>query len=152
MKTYRFQCRQFIARPLAEVFAFFNNPANLARITPPELKFHVLNDGPVVMKNGAEITYEVRPMVFPMKWVSRIEDYSPPHRFVDVQVKGPYAHWRHTHGFREENGGTWIEDDVEYALPFGWLGQMAHPFLVAPRLQRIFDYRVRVLDGVFKSG
>jgi ligand-binding SRPBCC domain-containing protein len=141
---YQLTCRQFIARPLRDVFAFFERPENLERITPPSLKFNVLTPSPVSMHEGSEIKYRVSPLLFPMTWISRIEAYDPPHSFVDTQIKGPYALWRHTHRFIEENGGTWIEDDVVYALPFGLIGRLAHWF-VRRQLQGIFDYRSRAI-------
>ena len=69
--------------------------------------------------------------------------------FIDRQVEGPYAFWRHTHRFIETEDGTWIEDDVEYALPFGWANSLLHKLFVQPRLATIFDYRARSIDGLF---
>jgi ligand-binding SRPBCC domain-containing protein len=75
-----------------------------------------------------------------------IEEWDPPHRFVDVQLRGPYHVWRHTHTFEEVGGSTTIVDDVEYALPFGWLGSFFRP-LVDRDIRRIFDYRTRAVQA-----
>lgn len=61
-----------------------------------------------------------------------------------MQLRGPYRLWRHTHTFVEVDGGTRIVDDVEYTLPFGWLGALAHPF-VARDVAGIFDYRTQAV-------
>jgi ligand-binding SRPBCC domain-containing protein len=60
---------------------------------------------------------------------------------VDVQLKGPYKLWRHTHAFAERDGGTAMTDTVEYALPFGIVGRIVNRLQVARDLERIFDYR-----------
>jgi ligand-binding SRPBCC domain-containing protein len=69
--------------------------------------------------------------------------------FVDVQAKGPYKFWRHTHRFSETDGGTSMEDMVAYALPFGALGRLVHRLQVARDLSRIFDYRARRVQALF---
>lgn len=109
---------------LAETFAFFARPDNLARITPPWLAFRVVSRDDD-MRRGLRIEYRIRPLGFPQKWISEIIEYDPPHRFVDEQVKGPYALWHHDHRFRAVAGGTEVSDTVTYALPFGPIGRLA---------------------------
>lgn len=145
MNIYSLQRKQFIAKPLSEVFQFFEKPENLGRITPPWLRFQIVSPSPIEMKAGTQINYRVRPLGFPMKWTSLIESYDPPRGFVDVQLKGPYAFWRHQHRFWEEGGGTWVEDHVDYALPLGFLGRIAHALKVKSQLMEIFDYRNSVI-------
>ena len=92
------------------------------------------------MKEGALIDYTVKLRGFPINWRTRIAEWNPPVHFVDEQLKGPYALWVHRHSFREVPGGTEIRDDVDYVLPFGILGRMAH-FFVKGELDRIFKFR-----------
>jgi ligand-binding SRPBCC domain-containing protein len=77
----------------------------------------------------------------PLRWQSRIEIWEPPRRFVDLQVRGPYRLWHHTHDFAPKGRGTTIADRVLYALPLGSLGELAHRAVVRRDLKRIFDYR-----------
>jgi ligand-binding SRPBCC domain-containing protein len=183
---YRLDRKQFVPRPRSEVFAFFSDPANLARITPPDLSFRLVGhesptatrtaaprveeggrstegesahrDGPVerhpagagvVMQAGLRIHYRVRPLGFPQRWTSLITEWRPPDRFVDEQLYGPYRSWRHVHEFVDTDGGTEVRDAVEYALPFGPLGRLAHLLLVHRKLETIFDYRHRVIEEIF---
>jgi ligand-binding SRPBCC domain-containing protein len=132
-----------VARPLAEVFEFFSRAENLEAITPPWLRFQIEPPQPVEMRAGAEIAYRLRVHGIPLRWLTEIEVWRPPHEFVDVQLEGPYRLWRHRHRFTEVAGGTRIEDAVEYTLPFGPLGRLAHRLLVAHDVARIFDYRER---------
>ena len=132
---------QVLPLPLEDVFAFFARPENLARITPPELGFVLLSSSPVRMEAGCLIDYRIRVLGLPLRWTSVITAYEPPHRFVDEQRRGPYASWRHVHGFSAVPGGTLIADEVTYELPLGPLGEVAHVLFVRRQLARIFAYR-----------
>ena len=68
---------------------------------------------------------------------------------MDVQTKGPYRSWRHSHAFSDAPGGTLVRDRVEYELPFGPLGELAHRLFVARQLRRIFDFRRAAIEAAF---
>ena len=145
MKSYTLERTQRVPTPLDDTFDFFSRPENLARITPPWLAFRMVSDD-ADMREGLRIEYRIRPLGVPQKWVSEITAYAPPHRFVDEQVKGPYAKWHHEHVFRSVDegpmaGGTEVTDTVTYALPFGPLGRLAHALVVRRQLESIFEYR-----------
>jgi ligand-binding SRPBCC domain-containing protein len=126
----------------AEVFPFFADAGNLEAITPPWLAFGVVTPRPIEMRAGTLIEYRLRLHGLPIRWRTTIAVWDPPHRFVDVQLSGPYRMWHHTHDFTPApDGGTVMRDTVRYALPFGPLGGMAHRLLVKRDLERIFDYR-----------
>jgi ligand-binding SRPBCC domain-containing protein len=122
------------------VFAFFADAENLARITPPELGFRIHSAMPIKMAPGAIIDYTLSLWRVPIKWKTRIAQWNPPNMFVDEQLAGPYQSWVHTHRFTDIPGGTRIDDEVVYALPFGPVGRVAAP-MVRFQLRRIFAYR-----------
>jgi ligand-binding SRPBCC domain-containing protein len=125
-----------------DVFPFFAEAGNLEAITPPWLSFRIVTPRPIDMGVGTLIEYRLRLHGLPISWLTRIEAWEPGVRFVDQQMRGPYALWHHTHEFVAEGGGTRMTDTVRYALPFGPLGEVAHRLFVRRDLDRIFDYRV----------
>jgi ligand-binding SRPBCC domain-containing protein len=137
--------------PRARVFEFFSAAENLARITPPELAFRIRSPLPIEMREGTLIDYTIGLRGIPMRWRTRITRWVPGVEFVDEQLRGPYALWLHRHQFRDDGPNrTIIEDEVRYRLPFGFLGNLAHP-IVRMQLRGIFSYRasaVRALLGV----
>jgi ligand-binding SRPBCC domain-containing protein len=135
--------------PLEETFAFFSDPRNLELLTPPFLHFKFRREPPLVVEPGTTLDYRLRLYGVPINWRTRIEIVEPPHKFVDVHEKGPYALWRHTHTFRNLGGtNTEMTDRVEYALPFGAVGELANRIFVRRSLRQIFDYRQSELATV----
>ena len=134
--------RQRVGLPVERAFEFYGDAFNLEAITPPWLGFAVTTPAPVTMAAGAHLDYRLRLHGVPVRWRTRIEEWEPPHRFVDVQVSGPYSLWEHTHEFEPAGAGaTMISDRVRYALPLGPLGDLAHRLFVRRDVERIFDYR-----------
>ncbi|HEX5619013.1 MAG TPA: SRPBCC family protein [Solirubrobacteraceae bacterium] len=148
MTVHVLERRQRLPVPAERAFAFFSDARNLEAITPPWLRFQVLTPGPIEMRPGALIDYRLRLHGIPLTWRTRIAVWEPPHRFVDVQLRGPYALWEHTHSFEPAGADeVIIRDRVRYALPFGRLGELARRRFVGRDLDRIFDYRMRAIAG-----
>lgn len=137
--------------PLSEVFDFFADAKNLERITPPELKFHILTPSPIDIKKDALIDYELKLRGFPITWKTVISVWNPPYEFVDQALKSPYKQWIHRHTFTEiEAKKTLIEDEVKYRLPLEPLGDLAH-WLVRRELDYIFDYRQKAVAEILQK-
>ncbi|MBB5035382.1 SRPBCC family protein [Prosthecobacter vanneervenii] len=144
--------QQIIPAPLPEVWAFFSNPRNLSRITPPGMGFSTEEkDLPDAIRPGLMITHRLRPLLgIPMTWLTEITHVVEGRRFVDEQRVGPYAVWHHEHDFEDlGDGRTQTTDRVTYVMPFGPLGELAHPWLVAPELKRVFAHREKAMREIF---
>jgi hypothetical protein len=136
-----------IAKPIADVFSIFENPMNLARITPPWLGFQVLTPPDQLrMRTGLIIDYRFRWLGLPMRWKTVIRSYNPPYEFVDEALQSPYACWIHRHQFRKAEHGTCVIDTVDYALPLGPLGRIAQAVMVRRNVISIFTHRQKVLS------
>ena len=151
MQPYTLDTRMTAPVSVREAFAVFQDPYNLARTTPPWLHFQVTSKERVTMRRGAEITYRIRWMGFPIAWRTLITEYDPPCGFVDEQAAGPYVLWRHRHTFAAGDAGTLVADHVDYILPLGWLGRLAHRLLVRRQLEAIFAYRRAALARMWNS-
>lgn len=149
MAQHLLERAQHIPRPRREVFAFFADARNLERITPPTLRFLILTPGPIPMRGGTSIDYRLSLFGVPFGWRTLIEAFEPESRFVDTQLRGPYRRWRHTHLFEDAPGGTLMRDRVEYELPLGPLGDLAHALAVRRQLRAIFDHRRDVIARLF---
>ncbi len=140
-RRYVLERTTLVPRPRLEVWAFFSDPHNLEAITPNFLRFHVETPRPVPTAPGTLIDYRLSLGGIPFRWRTRIEDVVPGASFVDLQLRGPYRLWRHLHTFADAPGGTRVGDRVEYELPLGPLGRLAHAAFVGATLRRIFDQR-----------
>ena len=149
-RLYQLKSVQKLPAPLEPVWKFFSSPANLLRITPPFLNLKTTSPVEEDIRAGQIITYRVKPLLgIPLSWTTEITEVKPLKRFVDEQKKGPYKLWRHQHFFREIEGGVEMTDVVQYELPFGILGTLAHPVAVKPQLKKIFQYRFYKINELF---
>ncbi|QYA26270.1 SRPBCC family protein [Gramella sp. MT6] len=150
MKLYTLHSTQKLPISLEEAWEFLSDPRNLKTITPDYMGFEIVSGADRPMYPGQIIQYIVTPVAgIRTKWVTEITHVKEGEYFVDEQRFGPYALWHHKHFIKPIPGGVEMEDVIDYKLPMGILGQMAHPFLVKPKLQEIFDYRQEKLLELF---
>ncbi len=148
--TFVLRTEQWIDAPREQVFEFFADAFQLEAITPPWLHFHVLTPRPIPMAPGALIDYRLRLRGIPIRWRTEIDVWEPPVRFVDRQLKGPYALWEHEHTFEDHGERTLMRDEVAYRLPFARvLGPIAQWLMVRRDLEQIFRYRAEVIARYF---
>jgi ligand-binding SRPBCC domain-containing protein len=115
--------RSWVAAPIDEVFAFFDDPRNLARLMPPPVRIELVRIDPAPPRAGSvfEFAYGLGP--FRRRWTVRLLERQPPERFVDETIAGPLARFHHEHHFRAGRNGTWIVDEVDYRVgPEGPVG------------------------------
>lgn len=150
MKLYTLRSKQELPITTKEAWEFLSNPQNLKRITPEHMGFKIISDDDRPMYAGQIIQYKITPLLgIPITWVTEITQVSDQSFFVDDQKFGPYAYWHHKHFIKEIAGGIEMEDIIDYKMPFGFLGQLLHPLLVKPNLDRIFKYRQEKLAEIF---
>jgi uncharacterized protein len=145
VKVYKIHKEMLVKAPIEKVFEFFTKPENLLKLTPPSMKMQILTPVPLQMSSGSIIDYALSPSCLPLRWTAFISEFSPPRRFVDTQLRGPYTYWHHTHSFQKKGKYTQIIDDVNYAMPLGYIGILTHTLFVERQLKNIFMYREKYL-------
>ena len=130
-----------IDAPRERVFAFYNDPDNLAKITPPGISVELLSrpDRPGA---GESVKIRIKRGPFSTTWEAFFSIYDPPLRFVDEQRGGPFRQFRHEHRFEEASSGTTrMIDSIDYEPPFGVLGRIANALFIERELRTMLDYR-----------
>jgi uncharacterized protein len=142
---------QWVSQPLDKTFSFFTDPQNLEALTPKFLQFKILKVTSSPIQEGTLLDYSLKLRGIPFNWQTKITECIPGVRFSDMQTRGPYLFWHHTHEFFEKNGGTLIREKVFYKLP-GWTpGDLIAHWLVRKDLETIFLYRRKVIAELFHS-
>jgi ligand-binding SRPBCC domain-containing protein len=152
MKTYTLNFEQKVPISLQEAWDFFSSPLNLAKITPKSISFVITSDytADTKMYEGMLISYKVSPLLgIKMDWMTEITYVKEGEYFIDDQRFGPFSLWHHEHHFKTIEGGVLMTDKLTYAVPFGFLGQIANALVVAKQTQDIFDYREKAVEEMF---
>lgn len=149
MRVRKFESSIWIPAPVETVFSFFSRAENLDKITPPWLHFKILTALPLEMGDGTLLEYQLKLHGIPVSWQTEITNWNPPFQFVDVQLRGPYRKWVHTHTFTSQNNGTLVEDNVDYAVPGFFLEPLIYRYFVKPDISKIFEYRQNQLTKIF---
>jgi ligand-binding SRPBCC domain-containing protein len=139
-----FDSEQFFPRPMAEVFDFFRRPANLVRVSPPELHMRLV-EGPELLELGSHLVVAGRRWGIPQRIASEVTRFERDVGFVDEQREGPFRRWIHTHLFAEAPGGTRVRDEIFFEPPGGILGLVVGESTVRRDLEWVFQYRNKAL-------
>lgn len=150
MTEYVLERTQVVPVGIEEAFAFFADARNLEQITPPWLRFRIV-EAPDDLREGAVLRYRLRLFGVPIRWRTEIVAWDPPHGFVDVQRRGPFRLWEHTHRLRAVEGGTEVADRVRYGLHLGPLGGLVRRLLVRRWVEGIFDYRAARVPALVRA-
>jgi ligand-binding SRPBCC domain-containing protein len=153
MQVYTLLRKQILNVEMEQAWEFFSSPRNLKRITPEYMQFRILHiSGGEKMYAGQIIRYKLFALPFlPVTWTTEITHVETPLYFVDEQRSGPYSMWHHQHKFSLVPGGVEMIDEVNYALPLGFVGRIAHWLFVRRQLNAIFDYRYKVLEEMMSK-
>ncbi len=149
---YQYTSRQELATTIDQAWTFLSDPKNLKRITPDYMGFDIISGAERKMFPGQIIQYRLTPVLgIPFRWVTEITHVQEGEFFVDEQRFGPYTFWHHKHFIKKTSNGVVMEDIVDYKLPLGPLGWLAHALFVRAKVKQIFDYREKALNEIFNS-
>lgn len=151
MRTELFIHRSRIEAPAEHVYAWHATPDALERLTPPGEHMEVLEKTGGI-ERGGRVVLRFGRWPIRMRWVAEHQEFERGRYFSDLQVSGPFAYWKHTHTFEPDGlAASILEDKVEYALPFGFLGRWFAGKYVRRKLEKMFEYRHKVTAQIVKS-
>jgi hypothetical protein len=154
MGTFR---RQYVKQtrinaPPDVLFRFHESPGALQHLIPPWEKMKLVESAGS-LQVGSKVVLRGSLGIIPIQWVAVHMEYDPPHLFADRQESGPFAYWYHRHRFIDDgSGGTVLSDEVEYAVPLGWIGLWLGGWLVRRKLEAMFAYRHERTRSLIESG
>lgn len=140
--------KQYLAKDINTVFQFFSEAKNLEKTTPNILNFRIDKMSTPEIEKSTIIDYKLKIRGFPANWRTQIVEWSPPHRFIDTQLNGPYKLWHHTHDFEKMGTGTLMIDKVRYKLPLGFAGNLVAQTFVQKDVESIFKFRREVVSDL----
>ncbi|HEY1039378.1 MAG TPA: SRPBCC family protein [Bacteroidia bacterium] len=150
-KVHRVIFTQKFPVSLETIWEFMSHPRALEKITPQNVRMDMVGDlDSEKMYAGQIIQYKLYPLAgIKLTWVTEITQVKEKEYFVDTQPFGPFAFWHHKHHFKAIEGGVLMTDIIDYKMPFGILGTIAHALLVKKKLQAIFDHRYKAMEQLF---
>lgn len=126
------------------VFSFHELPDAFLRLVPPWEDAKVLQKADISVI-GSQAIIETKLLGFiTARWVAEHTAYDPPRYFEDVQVSGPFKSWRHRHIIEQHADGATLRDEIEYEPPMSFLGSLAAPIFIIPKIEKMFEYRHEV--------
>ena len=157
----KFERRLTLPIPSRDLFAWHERPGAFERLCPPWDPVEIIHKDEHI-RDGAIAKLKVKgPLGIPLTLKVTHEDYVEGVQFVDRQLSGPFASWRHTHSVSEEldqkdsniseessNEGlerSTLIDSIEYQLPLGPLGELGGGAMTRSRLAQLFHYRHEVM-------
>jgi hypothetical protein len=127
-----------------KLFEWHAQSGALERLTPPWERLEIIEPAPS-LTNGSRGTFRIHAGPFPIRWSFEHRDFQAGRQFCDVMIHGPFHRWEHAHRFIPDGPGScWLEDRIEYELPFGRIGRALGGRFVRHKLERLFEYRHRI--------
>lgn len=140
MAEHRFTAASLFPCSAEELYRWHSRPGALERLVPPWEATQVA-DREGGIEPGGRVVLAMRAGPFPYRWHARHVEDIPGILFRDIQERGPFARWSHTHRFTDTPNGALLEDQIDYALPGQALLPGCATAFMDRTLQRIFRYR-----------
>jgi ligand-binding SRPBCC domain-containing protein len=129
-----------------QVWDFHSEPGTFALLLPPFERTIILQS-PESLEVGVTVRTKTYIGPIPILIHAVIVEVVRYQYFSDIMKSGPFAYWHHRHEFLPgpDPNTTLYQDTITYRVPFGPLGELVRPFLVANRLAKVFEYRHQIV-------
>lgn len=143
--TETFTHRSHVEAPAQEVFNWHKRPGALERLTPEWEPLEVVSRTGGIQP-GDRVEIKTSTWGIPLRMLIEHRDYIEGQQFRDVQIKGPFKTWIHTHRVQPVDADSCdIIDTIEYDPPLGALGRTFAQSYVRKMVGRLFADRHRRL-------
>lgn len=105
-----------------------------------------------LVTNGDVVRWEGWQLGLPQFHESLIEDFRPPFFFRDRMIAGRFAAFEHDHTFDDcGDGSVLLRDEVRFTMPWGWCGDRAGSWVLAPHIRRLMKRRFALLKRMAET-
>ncbi len=141
--TVTYQREVTLPTTAEDAYAWHARPGSFERLRPPWQPVRIIERAHGV-GTGERMVMHVRLGPVWRRWVAVHREAIPGHSFIDEQVEGPFAAWRHTHSFEPLDESTCrMIDRVDYRLPLDGPGRVVAGHGIARTIERMFRFRQR---------
>ena len=126
-----------IARPIRDVFEFYETPANFRRVIDGVAGVE-LERLPADFRPGSVFAYHLHGWPVDLRWEALLSEYQPPKRLVNVQANGQFLEWSHGLHFapvERRHNATLVRELLVYRMPRGLIHSLAHRLYVRQKLE-----------------
>ncbi len=136
--------------PHEAVFDFLIRPANVARISLPEMGVRLL-DVPELLELGSRVEFEVTGYGPIQRLIHEITEFDHPNQFTETQLQGPLKSFVHQHIVESDGDRVLVIDRIEFEPPGGLVGFLVTEERILQSLTRGFDHRHRELKKLLEQ-
>ena len=138
--------------PVQTVWNFLTTTANIPKIALPEIQL-VIEEAPDHLELGSRIKFCIEVMGAIIHATHEVVEFTPHERFVEEQIEGSFASWRHEHQFlTDEAGRTVVRDTIAFQRPGGLVGMLMTEARVRKQLDEGFQHREFRMNQLLRSG
>ncbi|QNG60800.1 SRPBCC family protein [Bacillus sp. PAMC26568] len=104
-----------------------------------------------LLKAGDTVVWEAVHFGIKQRLTAKITDMDRPYQFTDIQIKGAFHSFTHTHTFIKAGNETEMMDLFEYKSPFGWIGIAADWLFLKRYMNQFLSNRAEELKRIAET-
>jgi ligand-binding SRPBCC domain-containing protein len=145
-----FSYETILAGDPGRVFEFLVSVRNLPQVMPPSPRLTIV-EAPPRLFAGARFTVRVSQFGIGQTVLSEVTWFEEGRGFTDIQLRGPFTRWEHTHTVEPHARGVRMCDRILFEPPRGLLGWILTEARIRKQLAATFAHRdaafTRLLTG-----
>ncbi|MBF0452381.1 MAG: TIGR01777 family protein [Candidatus Magnetomorum sp.] len=141
MKIHHLIKKSQLPVPVDTAFSWHERQGAIQRLTPPweQIRIEGRTGG---IQTGDQTFFNVKAGPFWLDWLAHHTAYEKNRTFQDIQRKGPFLFWEHTHNFHPDGPqASHLEDHIRFRLPLSPFSDVLALPSVKERLYQMFEYR-----------